>query len=94
MADKIVVTEKIFKDGECPKCYKCLKPALEIQIYCNCGCQEVWCQPCYYNHYKNFAIRATMNNFINSDSEESVMKLLGLKDHEYTQPTNQADGLS
>ena len=55
MVDKIIITETIHKDGDYPICFDCQEPAIGLQIQCNCGCKEIWCQPCFYRHYKDFA---------------------------------------
>jgi len=61
---KIIITETIFKDGETPLCFDCQKPAVGMQIKCNCGCDELWCQPCYYKHYSTFANARTLKRFL------------------------------
>jgi len=64
---KIIITHTIHKDGEYPICFRCLKPALGTQIKCNCGCDETYCQPCYYIHYRDFASKMTLLRFTEGD---------------------------
>jgi hypothetical protein len=75
---KIIVTQTIYKDGECPICFDCQKPAIGVQIKCNCGCDEIWCQPCYYKHYRDFVSKITLNRFVNGEGDfnESFSKAL------------------
>lgn len=61
--DKIIVTETLYKDGECPICFDCQRPATGMQIQCNCGCKEIWCQPCFYRHYRDFANDISLRKF-------------------------------
>lgn len=75
---KILVSETIYKDGECPICFDCRKPAVSIQIQCNCGCNEIWCQPCFYKHYHGFAIKMTLQRFTGGKegSNKSLAEIL------------------
>lgn len=66
---KILVTETIHRDGEYPICFDCQNTITGIQIKCNCGCDEYWCQPCYYKHYRDFAVDITLKRFKDSESE-------------------------
>jgi hypothetical protein len=76
---KIIVTETIYKDGECPLCFDCQMPAVSMQIRCNCGCDELWCQPCYYKHYNDFANGITLNKFTNGEGGSKLVEDLSGK---------------
>ena len=62
---KIKIIVAIQKDNEYDLCFDCRKPVVE-QFHCNCGCEEVYCQKCFYDHYKNFAIHITLQRFRNN----------------------------
>jgi len=62
---KIKITQTIHKDGGHEICYDCQKLILVTQYHCNCGCDEVWCQPHFLKHYKNTAMNITLNRFAN-----------------------------
>jgi predicted sulfurtransferase len=62
-SSRIKITQTIHRDNEHDICFDCREPVIVEQFHCNCGCDEVYCQPCFLKHYKNFAMHITLQRF-------------------------------
>jgi predicted sulfurtransferase len=60
---KIRISHTIHKDGEYATCPTCKQSVSGQQFYCNCGCEEVYDQPCFLEHYKNHAMKVSLERF-------------------------------
>lgn len=82
---KISITHTVHKDKEYPSCHRCKQSVILMQNECNCGCDGIYCRPCFYIHYRDHASKVTLQRFIEADEQEfNVEKLVkGFHNHEH-----------